>query len=645
MAGPGTKAASGRRSISRRLTVSLAAAVLLSTLCALVFFSLSYREHEAEHLQAMADDYADYLAQSLAVPVWELSEPTITAIGQAFAHNELVTRLVIVDERAQVLFRWDRDQTGPAVEQVTPIMRQGRVIGTVELALGTEWVTREERRILSAAGLTVLLAVAVVTVLTGMLLRINLKKPLELLGQVLGRYTRGDYEATRTDMPYVEFAPAVDLLSEMGATIRDQLTRLSEAEAKYRQIFENAQEGIFRCDQAGNLLDANPALTRLLNGRPGDLALTLGRDFLGRVFAEADEAEAFGRALSGQRAVSGFEARWRRLDGTVIRVAVSARIEDRNAGQWIVEGLVQDVSARKRAEEALERLARRLEELVAVRTRELSERTRELTSANHRLLAVDAQKSAFMTTVSHDIRTPMTSLIGFARLVSRDFTRHFLPLAGDGKLAERARTIRQNLAIIEQEGQRLMRLTNDFLDLSRIESGRVDWQDAPVDVSILARDALRSIAGALAEKPEIETGIEIEPGLPPLIADPDRLHQVLVNLLHNAVKFTAAGRVRLTVRRGDGTVRFEVADTGRGIPAAQLPLIFEKFHQVFREQTGDDKPQGSGLGLSICKGIVEHYGGRIWAESRNGGGSLFVVELPVSHPAGQDERESHPDLV
>jgi|GEM_PF-6983727 len=176
MAGPGTKAASGRRSISRRLTVSLAAAVLLSTLCALVFFSLSYREHEAEHLQAMADDYAGYLAQSLAVPVWELSEPTITAIGQAFAHNELVTRLVIVDERAQVLFRWDRDQAGPAVEQITPIMRQGRVIGTVELALGTEWVTREERRILSAAGLTVLLAVAVVTVLTGMLLRINLKK-------------------------------------------------------------------------------------------------------------------------------------------------------------------------------------------------------------------------------------------------------------------------------------------------------------------------------------------------------------------------------------------------------------------------------------------------------------------------------------
>ncbi len=261
---------------------------------------------------------------------------------------------------------------------------------------------------------------------------------------------------------------------------------------------------------------------------------------------------------------------------------------------------------------------------------ELSEKAIALQKANTRLRELDELKSTIMTSVSHDLRTPMTSILGFAKLISKDFTKNFSPLAeGDRRLKERADRIISNIGIITNEGNRLTRLINDFLDLNKIEEGRLNWNDQDIDPGKLIDDTVQAVSGEFAHKKEVILYVNKSEPLPTIKVDPDRLVQVLVNLLNNAAKYTVKGRVTvLADTMNNGDLRIQVADTGQGIPHDQLEVIFDKFHQVTNTDTMDDIPKGSGLGLNVCKKIIQHYNGRIWAESDPGKGSTFLFTIP-----------------
>ena len=287
---------------------------------------------------------------------------------------------------------------------------------------------------------------------------------------------------------------------------------------------------------------------------------------------------------------------------------------------------------RKSDEEALNRLNEELESMVDVRTEELKRKAEELETANQRLLALDEMKSAFLSSVSHELRTPLTSVLGFAKLIRRDFQKSFLPLADcDASLVARGGRVEANLDIIIQEGERLTRLINDVLDLDRIEKGRVEWRDTAICLSDALDAAARAVAGNFAEKPRVGLQLEYPPRLPAVVMDPDRLQQILINLLHNAIKFTDDGEVRLgCVIEPLGEAHIMVRDTGRGIDPLDLENVFDKFYQTCRSDTTTDKPKGTGLGLAISRNIVEHYCGHIWAESNPGAGSVFHVVLPAN---------------
>lgn len=283
----------------------------------------------------------------------------------------------------------------------------------------------------------------------------------------------------------------------------------------------------------------------------------------------------------------------------------------------------------------LDAMNRKLESMVQDRTRELLDKNKELEQANARLLQLDKLKNAFVSTVSHEIRTPLTSVLGFSQLVSKDFAKIFAPLAqGDERLESRAKRLQGNIEVIKLEGQRLTRLINDFLDLSKIESGRMVWRDSDVPVTDLVDTAMRIAEGQLRLKPEVRLDLRMEDGLPALRVDPDRMVQVLVNLLNNAIKFTDSGHVTLEVSSTDqGDVEFKVSDTGTGIPSEELPKVFDMFHQAEHSLNEHSPMPGTGLGLTICREIVTHYGGDIWAESTLGQGSSFIFRLPVPLPA------------
>ena len=246
---------------------------------------------------------------------------------------------------------------------------------------------------------------------------------------------------------------------------------------------------------------------------------------------------------------------------------------------------------------------------------QLQRATSELQQANSRLQELDRLKDDFVSTISHELRTPLTSIRAFSEIL-RDHP--------DVDPDERA----GYLDIIVNETERLTRLINQVLDLSKLESGGADWQIGPVDL----RQVLTTSAQAteqLFRQRQVELELSIADSGPVVRADPDRLVQVMLNLLSNAVKFcpTHTGLVRVVAETVDGVVRIDVSDNGPGIRDQDREVIFEKFRQGGDTRT--NRPSGTGLGLPISRQIVDQLGGRLWVESIPGQGATFSFELPV----------------
>jgi signal transduction histidine kinase len=307
--------------------------------------------------------------------------------------------------------------------------------------------------------------------------------------------------------------------------------------------------------------------------------------------------------------------------------------------------LLLDVTDRNMALGRLRTLNRDLERRVAERTDVLSRQAEVLAEANNRLLEIDALKSGFLATVTHDLRTPLTSVLGFAKLTRREFLKEFMPFSDvSEKLRRKGIRIADNLRIIENEGSRLTRLVNDFLDLSKIESGRLDWHDRDINPGETVRAAVAAVGGEYEQNERLALVVDVPQPLPTLRVDPDRLMQVLVNLLTNAARHTGEGEVTLSARiQSSDRVAFRVADTGPGIPEDERERIFDKYYQVRRGDTTPADNRGTGLGLAICKQIVERYDGHIWAEARSPHGTVFVVELPVRPPRADGEPHAAAD--
>ncbi len=266
---------------------------------------------------------------------------------------------------------------------------------------------------------------------------------------------------------------------------------------------------------------------------------------------------------------------------------------------------------------------------------------------------VDRMKTEFISTVSHELRTPLTSVLGFAKLVHRNFEQQILPTLPDdnGTVRRAAARISENLKIIASEGERLTRLVNDVLDIAKMEAGRMEWQDRPFDLVELLRTTVDGMQ-ALAEEKGLALYLRVaEEPFSLLLADPDRIQQVLVNLISNAIKFTQRGEVVVWARMlqaneevhgwrppadGTGGVVVAIKDTGIGIATEEMSRLFQRFQQL--GTTLANKPKGTGLGLAICREIVAHYGGVIWAESTPGVGSVFFFAMPFV-PAAASARQ------
>ncbi len=239
-------------------------------------------------------------------------------------------------------------------------------------------------------------------------------------------------------------------------------------------------------------------------------------------------------------------------------------------------------------------------------------------------------KSAFLSTVSHELRTPLTSVLGFAKIIQKRLEEKIFPLVdkSDSKIERTVGQVSENLKVVISEGERLTTLINDVLDLAKIEAGKMDWSQEEVVLPEVVERAI-SATNSLFENKKLKLIRDIDPNIPAIIGDSNKLIQVVINLISNSVKFTDNGSVTCRVKQVGNEIITSVKDTGMGISQEDFGAVFEQFKQIGGD-TLTDKPKGTGLGLPICKEIVEHHGGRIWLESEIGKGTTFSFAIPFT---------------
>jgi signal transduction histidine kinase len=260
-------------------------------------------------------------------------------------------------------------------------------------------------------------------------------------------------------------------------------------------------------------------------------------------------------------------------------------------------------------------MAKHLREAYTELERKVAERTRALTIANQKLAAASDLKSQFLANVNHELRTPVSAIIGYGGLVLSDAEDRISPLQ------------QENLKDLLNNAERLLSLIDSLLDFAKIEAGKLDVQVEPVDLEKIIGGAVLAV-GSTVSRNHVQVIRHVAPDLPILNTDRDKIAQIMLNLLDNAAKFTERGEIRIIAARHNGSVKLVVSDTGIGIPEQDLNRIFEEFH---RASPNGKKYRGTGLGLAIVKRLVDLLGGSIEVCSQVNVGSTFTVTLPLDH--------------
>ncbi len=410
---------------------------------------------------------------------------------------------------------------------------------------------------------------------------------------------------------------------------RETEKALAKSEEKYRSIFENAPEGIFQTSTDGRLINASPSMARILGYDSPEELMEMVTDIRKQVYVISQEQCDLIQLLEGENTVGDFECQFYRKDGTIIWVSIRARaIRSEAGGIEYIEGFVQNISKRKKAEEALQRAYRNLEKRVEERTAELRRANEELLKTKDAAEAATLAKSEFLANMSHEIRTPMNGVIAAVELVLNE---------------EMPTKIEHYMKIIHSSAYSLLGIINDILDFSKIEAGKLELE---TDLFRLdeALDTVTDVFINKASGKRIEMLVDIDVKTPrALVGDSLRLQQIVKNLIDNAIKFTPKGGVILVSVKpisqtpDEAVLEFAVEDTGVGIAPEHIQILFKPFTQADASTTR--KYGGTGLGLTICKQLVEMMDGEISVESELGEGSTFNFTVTLGRQPADQERK------
>jgi len=402
-----------------------------------------------------------------------------------------------------------------------------------------------------------------------------------------------DVEIVSHAMNFAGRRARVVLAHDITQRVRaERLLRASEE--RYRRLFDQASDGVLQFGADGTVLDANTEAQHMF----GYTQEEFGASGIQRVLADKEHGrfERLARSLSGNAQLPAAQQQWRlvRKDGS----RFTAEVRTRALGDGTFIATIRDLT-----------------EVLAAQQR-LAEQ-RELRAAKDRAESADRAKTAFLRSVSHELRSPLHSIIGF--------TAALLEGIGGGLNAAQ----REQMQIVNDSARHLLDIINDLLDVSRIEAGAVSIEARPYRPADVLRRVMQRFSLQAAEK-QLDFRLEADGGDLAAVGDERRVEQVVSNLVSNAIKFTMRGAVTVGLRIDGDRLRFEVSDTGRGIALADQSRLFNYFSQL--DPGPESLAQGTGLGLAIAMGLAEAMDGGIEVRSEPGRGSRFALVLPLRAP-------------
>jgi two-component system phosphate regulon sensor histidine kinase PhoR len=445
-----------------------------------------------------------------------------------------------------------------------PVMMEGRVVGIARVALPLRQIEAGVA-LLRRAVLSATLLASLGAVLLALLIAERITQPTRRLTEVVQRMAEGDLSARLLSTTQDEVGTLTRAFDQMADRLEKTITTLAEEQSRLNVVLDNMADGVLITDGDGRVRLINPAAARLFGT---DTEAALGRSFA--QVARDHQIIALWQQCR-ERGGEGIEPVEVDRQGPFLQAVVTS-LQDTEPRACLV--ILQDLT---------------------------------------RIRRLETVRRDFISNISHELRTPLASL------------KALVDTLRDGAL-EDPPAAQRFLDRMDTEVDALTQMVRELLELSRIESGRVPFRLSPVAVADVVLPPVERLRPQ-AERFVLRLAVDLSPDLPLVLADAEHIQQVVTNLVHNAIKFTPSrGEVTISAVVSKGEVVVSVRDTGVGIPADDLPRIFERFYKASQARSGG----GTGLGLSIAKHIVQGHGGRIWAESVEGRGSTFYFSLPVA---------------
>lgn len=445
-----------------------------------------------------------------------------------------------------------------------PITDDNETIGFARVALPLTQVESSVNNIIIIIIVAMAIAAALVILAAWFITRLT-TRPIRELTRASREIASGEFGHKISVSTGDESGQLAHAFNEMSSKLKEMLATVSEDKARLAGILDNMADGVVLTDTEGNIVLVNNAARSLLNIGNGD---TGGRPLI-EVVREFEFNDLLSACLkTGQERIAQFESS---VSNRFLRVIAIPFTDDRPGGALL---LIQDLTE----------------------VRSLQTMRREMVG-----------------NISHEFMTPLAGIKAMVETLQN--------VAADDREAAR-----DFLSRIEVEVDRMTQLVAELTELSRVETGKAELELEPIEVNELVEEAVAQLRPQ-AERQKLTLETALANDLPAVPADKERLRQVMVNLIHNAIKFNRpGGSINIRTEISEGSVLVEVSDTGIGIASNDLPRIFERFYKVDKSRAG----QGSGIGLAIAKHVVESHGGKIRVQSQEGKGTTFSFSLPIT---------------
>jgi signal transduction histidine kinase/HAMP domain-containing protein len=665
------------KSISRRFSYALIGVVTLMLLGFAsfgIFFNVSKTEGELEERLNNSLKLAEI---SLPLPLWNIDHDVVKDfvkslfLDKSIVYAKVLWGNLVITERKHNKFKEEDfsyfESSTKFIAKTSDIVYQGQKVGTIQLVMSREIIRKELILNISVIVNLTLFVIIGISATSIFITRRYISRPLMKLQQSAALLAQGDLEAPIETGSSDEIGRLAEDLTVMRDSIKNLFGELSESKEKLEDYSRTLEEKVeVRTRELARSVEELQALGEVSQAVSSTLdlqkvlativahAVELSETESGAIyeFDEANEqfelrathrmSEELIKAIRqspvhlGETALGWAGVKREAVqipdileepnyplrqiiekDGLRALLAVPMLREDRLIGGLVVRRRAAGQFA-KETVDLLQNFA--TQSVLAIQNARLF---REIEKKGHELAIASKHKSEFLANMSHELRTPLNAILGYTELILDKIY---------GNVPEQ---IQEVLERVEQNGRHLLSLINDVLDLSKIEAGQLTLSLNDYSMKEVVQTVVTAVESLAAEK-NLELKVTVSPEVDYGKGDEQRISQVLMNLVGNAIKFTEEGEVRVEATASNDTFVVSVSDTGPGLSEGDQQRIFEEFHQVDASSTR--KKGGTGLGLSIAKRIVEMHGGRIWVESTLGKGSTFSFTLPVRVERQREQR-------